>query len=43
MLRAHDLGTLSNNCDRAIWMDQGLVAFDGPVEDTLDKYLTETS
>lgn len=38
---SHDLATLSNNCDRAIWLDSGRIIFDGPVEQTLERYQAE--
>ena len=40
---SHDLGTLSNNCDRAIWLDSGRILFDGPVEQTLEHYQSEVA
>lgn len=38
---SHDFGAISNNCDRAIWLDQGKIVFDGPVKDAIDRYLAE--
>lgn len=38
---SHDLATLSTNCDRAVWLDNGRIIFDGPVEHTLERYQAE--
>ena len=39
LMVSHDLGALSNNCDRVIWLDRGRILFDGPVEEAVDRYM----
>jgi ABC-type polysaccharide/polyol phosphate transport system ATPase subunit len=36
---SHDLGTLSQLCDRALWLDRGHLRADGPVEEVITAYL----
>jgi ABC-type polysaccharide/polyol phosphate transport system ATPase subunit len=36
---AHDLASLRQMCTRGLWMNQGRVAFDGPIDETVDRYL----
>ena len=42
---SHDLGTMRELCQRAIWMDRGRMILDGPVEQAVGLYLesSETS
>jgi lipopolysaccharide transport system ATP-binding protein len=35
---SHDLNTLSNLCDRGIWLDHGQLRLDGPIEEVIDAY-----
>jgi ABC-2 type transport system ATP-binding protein len=35
---SHDLAAVEATCDRAIWLDEGVVAADGPVRDSLAAY-----
>ncbi len=35
---SHDLQSLHDLCDRAIWIDHGRVLADGPVDEILDRY-----
>jgi hypothetical protein len=35
---SHDLGAIGRLCERALWLDQGRVAFDGPTHETLRRY-----
>jgi len=37
---SHDLWTVSNMCDRVIWMDQGKIRFDGPSAQAQTLYLS---
>mgnify|MGYP001803605555 CR=1 FL=1 len=39
---SHDFAAVSNNCDRAIWINKGEIAFDGPVEEAIDTYLLDS-
>lgn len=36
---SHDLPALRELCTRGIWIDQGGVAFDGPIDEAIDLYL----
>ena len=36
---SHDLDALREICTRGIWMHQGRVAADGPIDDVIDRYL----
>ena len=38
VLVTHDLGSVRNFCDRAIWLDHGHVLGDGPPGDLVDRY-----
>ena len=42
MIVSHGLGLLRNMCDRAAWIDHGVVAKIGPVNDVVDAYLEAT-
>lgn len=39
---SHDLGSLHKMCTRGIWMHEGRVQADGPISDTITKYLLFT-
>jgi ABC-type polysaccharide/polyol phosphate transport system ATPase subunit len=39
---SHDLGSLHKMCTRGIWMHEGRVAADGPIAETITKYLLFT-
>jgi ABC-type polysaccharide/polyol phosphate transport system ATPase subunit len=38
---SHDLGAIGRLCERALWLDQGHVAFDGPTHETLRRYFDD--
>jgi lipopolysaccharide transport system ATP-binding protein len=38
LLASHDVTLLSKVCDRAIWMEQGRIAGDGPIAEIAEKY-----
>jgi ABC-2 type transport system ATP-binding protein len=38
VLVTHDLGTVRNFCDRAIWLDHGVVSGEGDPSDLVDQY-----
>jgi ABC-type polysaccharide/polyol phosphate transport system ATPase subunit len=40
---SHDLTALRELCDRGVWMQQGRVAADGPIDEVIDLYLAETA
>ena len=40
---AHDLRTVRALCDRAIWLDEGCIKADGPVQHVLDEYMAQIS
>jgi teichoic acid transport system ATP-binding protein len=37
-LVSHGLGVIRQTCNRAIWLDEGQIIMDGPVEDVVDAY-----
>jgi len=39
---SHDLETVREMCTRAIWMDNGSIRMDAPVDDVVDAYLAQT-
>jgi ABC-type polysaccharide/polyol phosphate transport system ATPase subunit len=39
---SHDLGSLHKMCNRGIWMHEGRVRADGPISETITRYLTFT-
>ncbi len=39
---SHDLGTLNKMCTRGIWMHEGQVRADGPISETITKFLLFT-
>jgi ABC-type polysaccharide/polyol phosphate transport system ATPase subunit len=40
---SHDLNTLRQLCDRGLWMRQGQVAGDGPIDEVIDGYLDDVA
>ncbi len=40
---SHDLETLRSMCTRGIWMNQGQVAADGPIDDVIHQYLSHAA
>jgi len=38
---SHDLETVREMCTRAIWMDNGSIRMDAPVDDVVDAYLAQ--
>jgi ABC-type polysaccharide/polyol phosphate transport system ATPase subunit len=38
---SHDLNTLRQLCNRGLWMRQGQVAGDGPIDEVIDRYLED--
>jgi ABC-type polysaccharide/polyol phosphate transport system ATPase subunit len=36
---SHDLGAIAQMCRRAIWLDEGLIKHDGPVDTSIERYL----
>jgi ABC-type polysaccharide/polyol phosphate transport system ATPase subunit len=41
VLVSHDLDTLRELCNRAVWMKHGSIVGDGPVDEVIDAYLRE--
>lgn len=41
LLVTHSLSKVREMCDRALWLDEGLVQAEGPVEHVLEKYMTQ--
>lgn len=41
ILVTHDLDSVRDMCDRAIWLDEGQIRTEGPVEPVLDQYMTQ--
>jgi ABC-type polysaccharide/polyol phosphate transport system ATPase subunit len=39
LLVTHSLGNVREMCDRALWLDEGQIQTDGPVEQVLEKYM----
>jgi ABC-type polysaccharide/polyol phosphate transport system ATPase subunit len=39
LLVSHDLDSIRQSCDRAIWLDKGKIIFSGSADDTVDYYL----
>ena len=39
---SHDLGSLHKMCTRGIWMHEGQVRVDAPIDETLTRYLEFT-
>jgi homopolymeric O-antigen transport system ATP-binding protein len=42
VLASHNLDTCRQFCNKAIWMDQGMVKAEGPINSILDAYIAET-
>lgn len=43
VLVSHDLHTVRSMCDRVIWLDQGRIQADGPVEQVYEEYMTQVA
>jgi lipopolysaccharide transport system ATP-binding protein len=43
VLVSHDLDTVREMCDRAIWLDQGRIQVDGPVAHVIDEYMVQVA
>jgi teichoic acid transport system ATP-binding protein len=41
-LVSHALGTVRDSCNRAIWLDKGVLKMDGPVDEVVDAYEAST-
>ena len=41
ILVTHDLTSVRDLCDRAIWLDEGRVRIDGPVDHALEEYIAQ--
>jgi teichoic acid transport system ATP-binding protein len=39
----HSLGELKSYCTRALWLDEGLIRMDGPIDDVIEAYSDESS
>jgi lipopolysaccharide transport system ATP-binding protein len=39
VLASHNLGLLREHCSRGVLMEQGEIVFDGPIEETINRYL----
>jgi ABC-type polysaccharide/polyol phosphate transport system ATPase subunit len=40
---SHDMAALRQICERGIWMRQGQIAADGPIDEVIDRYLADVS
>jgi len=43
ILVSHDVNEIQRSCDRALWLEKGTVRAEGPVEETIEQYLSATS
>jgi len=43
LLVSHDLAAIRKNCNRSIWLDQGILMASGPTGEVLDTYVKETT
>ena len=39
----HNLGSAKMLCDRAVWLDQGVIRMDGNTEEVIDEYIKATT
>jgi lipopolysaccharide transport system ATP-binding protein len=39
VMATHATDLAKQLCDRAIWLDSGMVKMDGPIDDVMDAYL----
>lgn len=39
----HNLGSVQDLCDRAIWLNKGIIQMDGEVDKVIEEYLKETT
>jgi teichoic acid transport system ATP-binding protein len=42
-LVSHSLDTVANTCERAMWLDQGLIRMDGPATEVIEAYREATA
>ena len=40
---SHALESVRNLCDRALWLEQGVIQREGPAEETVERYWDEVS
>ena len=38
----HSLGSAKELCDRAVWLNQGVIKMDGDTNTVIEKYIEET-
>jgi lipopolysaccharide transport system ATP-binding protein len=43
LLVSHNLDKVQEMCDRAIWLDEGMIQAEGPVEHVLERYMTDVA
>ncbi len=43
MFVSHGLGEIRRHCNRALWIEQGVLRADGEVDDVIDQYVAHTS
>jgi teichoic acid transport system ATP-binding protein len=43
LLVSHSLDELAARCERGLWIEQGVLRMDGPIEDVLERYKAEDS
>ncbi len=43
ILVSHDMKSLRELCTRGLWLQQGRLMADGPIDDVVDRYLESTS
>ena len=41
LLVSHSMPELQSHCNRGIWIDQGIVRMDGPIDDVVECYSAE--
>ena len=39
----HSLGSARELCDRAIWLNKGVIQMDGKTDEVIDEYIKETT
>lgn len=42
MMVNHSMTELANQCDRGLWLDQGVLRADGPIDDVIELYEKST-
>jgi ABC-type polysaccharide/polyol phosphate transport system ATPase subunit len=40
---SHDLKALRETCTRGVWMKKGRIVGDGPIDETIDRYLEDVA